>query len=97
MADIAWLNYGTYNIQQIKYKTTSNIRIMDKLTKRLILLILVSMVAIALAIIGLQMVISNAFAISKELGLIVIGLLLMKLGLVIITIYKNYDDKQSVV
>lgn len=70
---------------------------MDKLTKRLILLILVSMVAIALAIIGLQMVISNAFAISKELGLIVIGLLLMKLGLVIITIYKNYDDKQSVV
>ena len=97
MADIAWLNYGIYNIQQIKYKTTSNIRIMDKLTKRLILLILVSMVAIALAIIGLQMVISNAFAISKELGLIVIGLLLMKLGLVIITIYKNYDDKQSVV
>lgn len=97
MADIAWLNYGTYNIQQIRYKTTSNIRIMDKLTKRLILLILVSMVAIALAIIGLQMVISNAFAISKELGLIVIGLLLMKLGLVIITIYKNYDDKQSVV
>ena len=70
---------------------------MDKLTKRLILLILVSMVAIALAIIGLQMVISNAFAISKELGLIVIGLLLMKFGLVIITIYKNYDDKQSVV
>ena len=70
---------------------------MDKLTKRLILLILVSMVAIALAIIGLQMVISNAFAISKELGLIVIGLLLMKLGLVIINIYKNYDDKQSVV
>lgn len=70
---------------------------MDKLTKRLILLILVSMVAITLAIIGLQMVISNAFAISKELGLIVIGLLLMKLGLVIITIYKNYDDKQSVV
>lgn len=70
---------------------------MDKLTKRLILLILVSMVAIALAIIGLQMVISNAFAISKELGLIVIGLLLMKLGLVIITIYKNYDDKQSVI
>lgn len=70
---------------------------MDKLTKRLILLILVSMVAIALAIIGLQMVISNAFAISKELGLIVIGLLLMKLGLVIITFYKNYDDKQSVV
>ena len=70
---------------------------MDKITKRLILLILVSMVAIALAIIGLQMVISNAFAISKELGLIVIGLLLMKLGLVIITIYKNYDDKQSVV
>ena len=70
---------------------------MDKLTKRLILLILVSMVAIALAIIGLQMVISNAFAISKELGLIVIGLLLMKLGLVIITVYKNYDDKQSVV
>lgn len=70
---------------------------MDKLTKRLILLILVSMVAIALAIIGLQMVISNTFAISKELGLIVIGLLLMKLGLVIITIYKNYDDKQSVV
>ena len=70
---------------------------MDKLTKRLILLILVSIVAIALAIIGLQMVISNAFAISKELGLIVIGLLLMKLGLVIITIYKNYDDKQSVV
>ena len=70
---------------------------MNKLTKRLILLILVSMVAIALAIIGLQMVISNAFAISKELGLIVIGLLLMKLGLVIITIYKNYDDKQSVV
>ena len=70
---------------------------MDKLTKRLILLILVSMVAIALAIIGLQMVISNAFAISKELGLIVIGLLLMRLGLVIITIYKNYDDKQSVV
>ena len=97
MADIAWLNYGTYNIQQIRYKTTSNIRIMDKLTKRLILLILVSMVAIALAIIGLQMVISNTFAISKELGLIVIGLLLMKLGLVIITIYKNYDDKQSVV
>lgn len=97
MADIAWLNYGTYNIQQIRYKTTSNIRIMDKLTKRLILLILVSMVAITLAIIGLQMVISNAFAISKELGLIVIGLLLMKLGLVIITIYKNYDDKQSVV
>ena len=70
---------------------------MDKLTKRLILLILVSMVAIALAIIGLQMVISNAFAINKELGLIVIGLQLMKLGLVIITIYKNYDDKQSVV
>lgn len=70
---------------------------MDKLTKRLILLILVSMVAISLAIIGLQMIISNAFAISKELGLIVIGLLLMKLGLVIITIYKNYDDKQSVV
>lgn len=70
---------------------------MDKITKRLILLILVSMVAISLAIIGLQMVISNAFAISKELGLIVIGLLLMKLGLVIITIYKNYDDKQSVV
>ena len=97
MADIAWLNYGTYNIQQIRYKTTNKIRIMDKLTKRLILLILVSMVAIALAIIGLQMVISNAFAISKELGLIVIGLLLMKLGLVIITIYKNYDDKQSVV
>lgn len=97
MADIAWLNYGTYNIQQIRYKTTSNIRIMDKLTKRLILLILVSMVAIALAIIGLQMVISNAFAISKELGLIVIGLLLMKLGFLIITLYKNYDDKQSVV
>lgn len=70
---------------------------MDKLTKRLILLILVSMVAISLAIIGLQMIISNAFAISKELGLIVIGLLLMKLGLVIITAYKNYDDKQSVV
>ena len=70
---------------------------MDTPKKRLILLILVSMVAIALAIIGLQMVISNAFAISKELGLIVIGLLLMKLGLVIITIYKNYDDKQSVV
>ena len=70
---------------------------MDKLTKRLILLRLVSMVAIALAIIGLQMVISNAFAISKELGLIVIGLLLMKLGFLIITLYKNYDDKQSVV
>ena len=70
---------------------------MDKITKRLILLILVSMVAISLAIIGLQMIISNAFAISKELGLIVIGLLLMKLGLVIITLYKNYDDKQSVV
>ena len=97
MADIAWLNYGTYNIQQIRYKTTSNIRIMDKLTKRLILLILVSIVAISLAIIGLQMIISNAFAISKELGLIVIGLLLMKLGFVIITLYKNYDDKQSVV
>ena len=70
---------------------------MDKLTKRLILLILVSMVAISLAIIGLQMIISNAFAISKELGLIVIGLLLMKLGFLIITLYKNYDDKQSVV
>jgi hypothetical protein len=70
---------------------------MDKLTKRLILLILVSIVAISLAIIGLQMIISNAFAISKELGLIVIGLLLMKLGFVIITLYKNYDDKQSVV
>lgn len=70
---------------------------MDKLTKRLILLILVSMVSISLAIIGLQMIISNSFTISKELWLIVIGLLIVKWGLVIITIYKNYDDKQSVV
>lgn len=69
---------------------------MDKLTKRLILLILVSMVAIALAIIGLQMVISNAFAISKELGLIVIGLLLIQLAFGIAALYDKHDSKQSV-
>lgn len=70
---------------------------MDKLTKRLILLILVTMVCFALAIIGLQMIITNAFAISKELGLIVIGLLLIKLAFGIATLYDKHDSKQSVV